>query len=367
MSFDKSSKKYIQIADIIMSEINKGTWKEGDAIPTVRVLAIKYNVSPQTANKATTHLAGLGILSSRQGSGSVVTGRKGPSANPDIPMLVDKSRSSYLQGESRALGYHGKELYLDYLHAMSIEGYEPSLIVYDKKDEEVSESTMRILNSAKGVLIQGSISDCYLDYLHEKNIPAVFINRKIQEGSNQRIGSVKMDNNGLEQLSAYITSLGHSKIIYAFSNEFEITSVYADRLKVITESLLHNSRGVIPEVSEFIFTPALNSDAVELKELVEGGFSAILCYNDISALRIYDLLHQKKIRIPEEVSVCGFDDLFMAEIAAPPLTTVKVNRNQLLNDSLSLLKELILDETLHYITRYSKTDLVIRRSCWQHS
>ncbi|MDC7232828.1 MAG: LacI family DNA-binding transcriptional regulator [Spirochaetales bacterium] len=359
-----SSKKYIQIANQIMDEINKGTWQEGDIIPTVRALAEMYGVSPQTANKATSHLAGLGIIASRQGSGSVITGKKSLTTGPDIPMLVDRARSSYLEGESTAVGYHGKELYLNYLHEMKEEGTEPCLIVYDKTDTTVSEETRSVLSSAKGVLIQGSLPECYLQFLEENDIPSVVINRQINESHSGRIGSVVMDNSGIEQLCAYIASLGHDKFVYAFSNEFEMTTVYQNRLEVIRQNLKESCRSTEAEVREFTFTPGSAGDAESLKELIQSGNTALICYNDICALRVYDLLHQKEIRIPEEVSVCGFDDLFMSEMAAPPLTTVKVNRIELIKSSLKLLKELIETSSSEKICRTSLTSLVIRRSCW---
>ncbi|MBN2657303.1 MAG: LacI family DNA-binding transcriptional regulator [Spirochaetales bacterium] len=365
MNQEQSSKKYIQIADLIIDEINKGTWKEGEAIPTVRRLAEIYGVSPQTANKATTHLAGLGIIASRQGSGSLVTGKKSALAGPEIPMLIDKARSSYLRGEDTAVGYHGKELYLNYLHEMKEEGMEPHLLVYDKRETVLPEETKNILLRSKGTLVQGSLPDCYIDFLEKNDIPLVLINRSIHKDFSGRIGSVMMDNGGLEQLSAYVASLGHEKFIFAFSNEFEMTSVYDNRLKVIGNTLEENCRNAKPEISEFHFTPGSNKDSLKLKELIDKGATAILCYNDICALRIYDLLHQQNIRVPEEVSVSGFDDLFMAEMAAPPLTTVKVNRNQLICSSLSLLKELITRTSPCREEGVSETSLVIRRSCWQ--
>ena len=239
---EQSSKKYLQIANRIMDEIARGTWQEGEAIPTVRSLARMYDVSPQTANKATSHLAGLGIIASRQGSGSLVTGRRSRPAGPEIPMLIDRARSSYLRGENTAVGYHGKELYLNYLHEMNEDGKEPSLIVYDKRDTRISEETKAKLATSRGVLIQGSLPDCYMKYLEDNDVPAVVINRKIPENFRGRIGSVVMENSGLEQLSAYMASLGHMRFLYAFSDEFEKTSVNQTRLDVIRRSLADSSR-----------------------------------------------------------------------------------------------------------------------------
>ncbi len=365
MNNERSSKKYIQIADRIMEEIERGTWKEGEAIPTVRSLAEMYGVSPQTANKATTHLAGLGILASRQGSGSVVTGRKSFFSAPRIPMLIDKARSSYLRGESTAVGYHGKELYLHYLHQMKEEGIEPALIVYNKSDSILPEEAKILMDDSRGVLIQGTLPECYMKYLEQNDIPAVVINREIDEDFRGRIGAVIMNNSGLEQTAAYMASLGHEKFIYAFSDEFEMTSVYKSRLRVMKKSLQENCRAPETDLMEFTFTPGSGSDAIKLKEAIDSGYTGIICYNDICALRIYDLLHQQNTRIPEEASVCGFDDMFMAEMAAPPLTTVKVNRDQLISSSLELLKDLIGRKSPCALKKSSDTGLVIRRSCWQ--
>ncbi len=144
-----------------------------------------------------------------------------------------------------------------------------------------------------------------------------------------------------------------------------MTTVYRNRFDVIRESLNENCRNRDPELIEFIFTPGSGRDAEKLKDVLDTGATAVLCYNDICALRVYDLLHQKEIRIPEEVSVCGFDDLFMSEMAAPPLTTVKVDRAQLISSSLNLLKELMQKAAPCSVGRTSATSLVIRRSCWQ--
>jgi len=365
MNSGTGTQKYIQIAEKIQDEIEAGVWKEGEPIPTVRALAEKYSVSPQTANKATTHLAGLGILSSRQGSGSVVTASRPRKSSPAIPMLIDKARSAYLRGENSAMGYHGKELYLGYLHAMEEEDRTPRLLVYSKNETEVPREIRETLLSAKGVLVQGTLPECYLSLLKEKDIPAVLINREIPESASGRIGSVLMSGRGLEQMAAYIASLGHKKVLYGFSKEFEMTEVYANRLNFFKTCLNQSGRGGEPDVREFSFSPGSPEDADALSALVAEGFKAIVCFNDITALRIYDLAHQNEIRIPEEISVCGYDDMFMSEMAAPPLTTVRGKKNQLLEDSVRLLKELMKSPSPSYPVKLSDTDLIIRRSCWQ--
>lgn len=366
MNSDQAKKKYVQVAEEVLKEIQKGTWKEGEAIPTVRKLAEMFQVSPQTANKATSHLVGLGVLSSRQGSGSVVTANRAGNGSNTIAMLIDKARSSYVRGINDAVSYHGKELYLSYIHLLEELGYTPKLLIYDKSDYEIPMDKRKQLENTSGLLVQGTLPDCYIKYINEINLPSVLLNRRAETTVEGRFGSIVFDQSGLEQLSAYIASLGHKKVLYAFSNEFEITTVYTNRLEGFSKGFTPIVRQKDPEVLEFSFQAGEIDEAHRLKSLIEEeGYSAIICYNDITALRIYDLLHQARIRIPDQVSVCGYDDLFMAAMAVPPLTTVKIDRRKFIDQAIELLLKLQKQEEPSYLETEYHTELIIRRSCWQ--
>jgi DNA-binding LacI/PurR family transcriptional regulator len=51
--------------------------------------------------------------------------------------------------------------------------------------------------------------------------------------------------------------------------------------------------------------------------------TAVCCYNDMTALGAMRAIRARGLRVPEDVSVTGFDDLFFAEYLEPPLTTVR--------------------------------------------
>lgn len=57
--------------------------------------------------------------------------------------------------------------------------------------------------------------------------------------------------------------------------------------------------------------------------------TALLCCNDLIALGAISALQEARIRVPEDVSVVGCDDVFFARLARPPLTTVHVPRQEL--------------------------------------
>jgi DNA-binding LacI/PurR family transcriptional regulator len=90
--------------------------------------------------------------------------------------------------------------------------------------------------------------------------------------------------------------------------------------------------------------------------------TAILCGNDLTALGAISALQEAGIRVPEDVSVAGCDDVLFARLARPPLTTVSLPRETL--GKLAF-------ETLEGMQRSShkaapeltvKTHLVIRKS-----
>jgi DNA-binding LacI/PurR family transcriptional regulator len=51
--------------------------------------------------------------------------------------------------------------------------------------------------------------------------------------------------------------------------------------------------------------------------------TAVCCYNDMTALGAMRAIRARGLRVPEDVSVTGFDDLFFAEYLEPQLTTVR--------------------------------------------
>jgi LacI family transcriptional regulator/LacI family repressor for deo operon, udp, cdd, tsx, nupC, and nupG len=56
--------------------------------------------------------------------------------------------------------------------------------------------------------------------------------------------------------------------------------------------------------------------------LLDSGFTAIFCFNDMLAIGALLACRERGIAVPQEVSVVGFDDIKMADYVIPPLTTI---------------------------------------------
>ena len=122
----------------------------------------------------------------------------------------------------------------------------------------------------------------------------------------------------------------------------------------------------IPHNPELIrtaaFLPEAGQAAMEgLLDLAERP-AAVFAASDVVALGAMSAIHNAGLRIPDDVAIVGFDDIFLAAHAHPPLTTVRVPAYGLGWTAAEVLIALIEgDEEISSVTL--ETELVIRESC----
>jgi LacI family transcriptional regulator len=112
------------------------------------------------------------------------------------------------------------------------------------------------------------------------------------------------------------------------------------------------------------FTVHSGEEAAE--RLLAGGGTlpdAIVCANDQMAIGVLRTLAARRIRVPEEVAVVGFDDIFPASLCDPPLTTVHQPMRKIGERACDRLFELIAQPALRPRVELLPTELVIRSSC----
>ena len=90
---------------------------------------------------------------------------------------------------------------------------------------------------------------------------------------------------------------------------------------------------------------------------------AIFCHNDAVAIEVMNYFHSQNIRIPEDVSIVGFDDIREARVAYPPLTTVGGVQQPLVKALWEALEERIKTGNREKrINRLIEPELIIRNS-----
>jgi len=90
--------------------------------------------------------------------------------------------------------------------------------------------------------------------------------------------------------------------------------------------------------------------------------TAILCSNDLTAIGAMRALYEAGLRVPQDLSVVGFDDIDFAQMAHPPLTTVSLPRDQLGNLAFQALHKLFGHKAAHGAEFILETHLVKRDS-----
>jgi LacI family transcriptional regulator len=120
----------------------------------------------------------------------------------------------------------------------------------------------------------------------------------------------------------YIASMGHKNLV-VLSTQDKVHDA-SRRLKGIKQALAdHKIKIKLEHIS--YGTPDYTGGKQAIKMLVDkkACFSAILCYNDAMATGAISYLIDAGYKIPEQVSIIGFDDVLLAEYCVPKLTTIK--------------------------------------------
>jgi DNA-binding LacI/PurR family transcriptional regulator len=357
-------KKYIEIAELIREDILRGVYPLGTNIPSIRSLASRYGVNPQTINKSTAYLASLGFLEARVGSGSTVCKPASDARRPHLPMLIDSFRARLLTDLNDVANYHGKDIYLSYLMMAAQRGAATSFIVFDRDETEVPASFMDEIDGVEGVIVQGSLPRKRIELLEKGNIPTVLINRRCPAPGGGRFGSVLIPNDHITDLVNLLLSLGHTGALFAFSDRFTESSVFDERLALARRAWLAGGQ---PDerFQTFVYTENSAADARRLASAVADGYSSVIAYNDVSALGLYGLAALAGLRLPADLSIVGFDDISMAQLSSPSLTTIHVDRRDLVHQAFSLVDALVAGDEGLRLENAVRTELVIRQSAYR--
>jgi LacI family transcriptional regulator len=66
--------------------------------------------------------------------------------------------------------------------------------------------------------------------------------------------------------------------------------------------------------------------------------TAVMCSNDMTAIGVLHKLYRAGLRVPDDLSVIGFDDIHIAEVTIPPLTTIQMSRFELARAAVAALR-----------------------------
>lgn len=170
-----------------------------------------------------------------------------------------------------------------------------------------------------------SLNDPWIRDFKTSHTPAVLFDNYII--GNPSTAYVGIDNNeGMELAVSYLAGLGHRKIAYLSS------SLGSQILQIRHEAFLRamHQHG-LKTFSDSTGCSYYLSECMEkhLPRFLEKGMTAIICNQDTLANAALIQCQQLGYRIPEDISIIGFDDIPIAAYTSPPLTTIRQDRLEL--------------------------------------
>lgn len=194
-------------------------------------------------------------------------------------------------------------------------------------DREIQVANSFHEHRVDAILVTSSrVGALYVPLLSQLRIPVVLINN---QHPGEFVHSVMIDNiTASRNATQHLVELGHKRIAY-ISDRFGSQSD-TERLGGYRQTL--ESAG-IAFVSSLVVAgdgrPAGGTRAMKQLLAQPASPTAVFCYNDMSALGALSCIREHGLRVPEDISLVGFDDLLFASYADPPLTTVRQSKHQM--------------------------------------
>ena len=221
----------------------------------------------------------------------------------------------------------GYEIILGFRQMAEPVGYSVDIIpVTEKLQKSYSYDTFMLKHDYLGSFILGfSLSDPWMKDFHTSHTATVLYDNYIM--ANPHIGYVGIDNGeGMELAVSHLKQKGHKKIGY-LSHALG-SHIMQVRHKAFFSALRQNGLKSDPTYagSSYYITQCMEK---HLPRLLNLGVTAIICSHDLIANAAMIQCQQMGYRIPDDISIIGFDDLPICAYTAPPLTTVRQERIQL--------------------------------------
>jgi GntR family transcriptional regulator of arabinose operon len=324
--------KYQIIFDDLKSKILSGEYIVGEQIPTESALQEKYQVSRHTVRKAILDLSNEGFLRSEKGSGTYVSNQYqvksgGHSNNKTIGVIT-----TYIS---------------DYIFPSIIRGIESRLnednysllLASTNNDVEQEKKALEMMLSfgVDGLIIEPTKSNLYNPniayYLSfkEQDVPFIMINAYYEEldvpflclndvqssylATNEliskghtQIGLISKtdDLQGKYRMKGYIKALGEAKLRFQPEQVLSFNTETKPVLSASLKNFLNENKDVL---------------------------SAIVCYNDEVGLEVLNMCRQLDISVPEQLSIIGQDNSYIAKSSNIKLTTLTHPQEQMGRDA----------------------------------
>lgn len=348
-------KKYEEIINHLVGCISIGQYTIHQKIPSENELMDEFDVSSITVKRAMKELTEMGYIYRVKGSGSFVS-EEAPLIKETLNQKVVTLILSNDQVNNSNLVY-----ILKGIQDMLLEKGDCLVVEYaDGSYEQEKETIQKIIGKqVDGLLVYINHVQLVheLLYAQKPDIPCVLIDRWDPDYPCNIVAPNNHD--AAYQITEYLISNGHRNIAYiGFVNKYVSE---AQRRQGYYNALNH--RGLLEYYNPNLLLDDITSECV--LNLYRAGVTAVFCVNDLVALKFINTMEKTGLRIPDDISVVGFDDYAPVQFLNVPLTTMRQDFEDLGRESARLILEKM-DDTAKDKSGYKKvfcpTTLIERQS-----
>ena len=238
-------------------------------------------------------------------------------------------------------------------------GYHVEIIPLDiPTQQNMRYDEYMILGNYRGGLFLGlSLLDPWIQEFETCRTPTVLYDNNVD--GNPHVTYVGVDNaEGMEQAVAYLKELGHRTIGYLSGglNAY----VYRKRHQAFFRALRLNNLPHGPEQlgNDYHVSECLSENMPRLLDL---GCTAFVCSHDLMAQAAIEYCTAHGLRVPEDISIMGFDDGPLCQNTTPPLTSIRQNRTEMGKSAFYALNSQI--NQVHLSILLLHAELIKRGSC----
>lgn len=353
--------KYKKVIDYLLNMFKMKGYIKGRQLPTEFEIMAEIGVSRNTVRKAILEMEQKGIIERRHGSGTFYSGPDVKKVSGGLIGLVNFSD----------MGYIFPEIIKGVEDTLYEEGYSPVLAgsCHDI-EREISSLKMLMEQNVKGLIID--LSKYYtlgsqipvMELIKSFKIPVVITH---WYGTLNNFSSVYINDEKIGFDAAnHLIEKGHKKIGIVYkrntqSGEYRLNG-YSRALK---EAGLTLDEKYINSYDDFDDSNDIDHAfdcTLELINKTDGDITAIFYYTDKCAMEGYKAIESLGLKIPNDISVVGFDNFKSSMFVSPPLTTFEHPKTNMGRWAAKMLMDEINDQNIHQAKGIVFEPILIERS-----
>ncbi|MEJ5963951.1 LacI family DNA-binding transcriptional regulator [Pedobacter immunditicola] len=256
--------------------------------------------------------------------------------------------------------------YVDVIRGIEDHAYANNSVVIignfsqDDKKEKLYIDILKSESVDGFIVAPSNEKDVHIKELLKEGFPIVCIDRGLKD---TEVDLVKVDNQaGVFNAINHLINLGHKRIAHITGNRRIPTTL--ERIAGYEEALKKHNIKIDPEI--VVSKKSDYQSGAELADYLldlDHPPTAIFAGNNLLTLGALDTINRRGLKIPDEIAIVGFDDVYWANSLNPPLTAVRQPGFEIGKRSCELLIQRINDPKRSVASIILKTELMVRKSC----